>query len=97
MPEVPQDPPDDEVTTEQIEDVEGEKSTISPHSSAQQSKPVQPKPPGTSIQFAPQDDPGSSLLTKDPLAPLSLEESKTRENNIAHMKHLREAMKKGLE
>ena len=25
------------------------------------------------------------------------EESKTRENNIAHMKHLREAMKNGIE
>ena len=30
------------------------------------------------------------------MAPLSLEESKTRDNNIAHIKHLKEAMKKGL-
>ena len=51
----------------------------------------------------PQTDPESSTPTrqqqrgKDPLTPLSLEESKTRENNLAHMRHLREAMKKGLE
>ena len=96
MPEVPQDPPDDEVTTEQIKDVEGEKPTTSHRSSARRSKPAQPKPPCTSIQPEPQDDPGSSLLTKNPLAPLSPEESKTGENNKAHMKHLREAMKKGL-
>ena len=97
MPEVPQDPPDDDVTTKQIEDVKGGKPTTSHCSSAQQSKPVRPKPPRTSIQSGPQDDSGSSLLTKDPLAPLSPEDSKTRENNITHMKHLREAMKKGLE
>ena len=94
---VPQDPPEDEVITKQTKDVEGQKSTASCHSSAQQSKPAQPKPPRTSIQPRPQMDPESSLLTKDPLTPLSSEESKTRENNIAHMKHLREAMKKGLE
>ena len=63
VPEVPQDPPDDKVTTKQTKDIEEEKSTASRHTSAQQSKPAQPKPPG------------SSLLTKDPLAPLSLEES----------------------
>ena len=28
---------------------------------------------------------------------MTLEETKTRENNIAHMKHLREAMKNGIE
>ena len=83
--------------TKQTKDVEGEKSTASCCLSAQQSKPAQPKPPRTSIHPGPQMDPESSLLTKDPLAPLSPEESKTRENNIAHMKHLREAMKKGLE
>ena len=97
VPKVPQDPPEDEVTTKQTKDVEGEKSTASHRSSAQQSKPAQPKPPCTSIQPGPQVDTGSSLLTKDPLAPLSPEESKTRENNIAHMKQLRGAMKKGLE
>ena len=32
-----------------------------------------------------------------PLAPLTPEESKSRENNIAHIKHLREAMKNGIE
>ena len=85
VPEVPQNPPDDKVTTKQTKDMEGEKSTASHSSSAQQSQPTQIKPQG------------SSLLTKNPLAPLSPEESKTRENNIAHMKHLREAMKKGLE
>ena len=95
VPEVPQDPPDDDRTAEQIEDEEGGESTIMRRSS-EQNKPVRPKPPCTSIQPEPQDDP-ESLLTKNPLAPLSLEESKTRENNIAHIKHLREAMKKGLE
>ena len=51
----------------------------------------------------PHTDPDSSITTrqqqrgKDPLAPLNPEESKTRENNIAHIRHLREAMKKGLE
>ena len=55
------------------------------------------------MQPGPQTDPESSILTRqqqggrNPLVPLSLEESKTRENNIAHMQHLREAMKKGLE
>ena len=33
----------------------------------------------------------------NPLTPLTPEEAKTRENNIAHMKHLREAMKSGIE
>ena len=71
VPKVPQDPPEDEVITQQTKDVEGEKSTTSRHSSAQQSKPAQPKPPHTSIQPGLQMDPESSLLTKDPLAPLS--------------------------
>ena len=97
VPEIPQDPPDDEVTTKQTKDIEGEKSTTSCCTSAQRNKPVRPKPPRTSVQSEPQDDPGSSLLTKNPLAPLSPEESKSRENNIVHIKHLREAMKKGLE
>ena len=35
-------------------------------------------------------------MTKNPLAPLSPEELKTRDNNIAHIEHLKEAMKKGL-
>ena len=83
--------------TKQTKDMEGEKSTTSHYSSAQKSKPAQPKPPRTSIQPGPQMDPESLLLTRDPLAPLSVEESKTRENNIEHMKDLREAMKKGLE
>ena len=34
---------------------------------------------------------------QDPLAPLTPEEVQTRENNIAHIKHLREAIKKGIE
>ena len=34
---------------------------------------------------------------KDPLAPLTPEEAQTRENNIVHIKHLREAIKKGIE
>ena len=33
----------------------------------------------------------------NPLTPLTPEEAKTRENNIAYMKHLREAMKNGIE
>ena len=47
VPEIPQDPPDDEVTTKQTKDIEGEKSTASRHTPAQQNKPVQPKPPCT--------------------------------------------------
>ena len=97
VPKVPQDPPEDEVITKQTKDVEGEKSFASRRSSAQQGKPVQPKPSHTSIQSGLQTGPGSPLLTKDHLAPLSPEESKTIENNIAHMRHLRETMKKGLE
>ena len=97
IPEIPQDPPDDEVITKQTKDIEGEELTTPHPMPAQGNKPVWPKPPRTSIQYEPQDDPGSSLLTKNPLAPLSPEESKTRENNIAYIKHLKEAMKKGLE
>ena len=33
----------------------------------------------------------------NPLTPLTPEELKTRENNIAHIKHLRQAMKNGIE
>ena len=93
--------------TKQIKGVKGRKSTMTRptsarqgaprHLSAQQGKPTQPKLPHTPMQPGPQTGPESSLLPKDPLAPLSPEESKTRENNIAHMKHLKEAMKKGLE
>ena len=86
---VPQGPPEEEVVTEQTKGMEGRKTIPSRRSSAQQGKPVQPKPSHTTIQPGPQTDPESSLLTKDPLAPLSSEESKTRENNIAHMKHMK--------
>ena len=97
IPEVPQDPPEEEeVITKQTKDTEGEESIAPCPTPAQQNKSIQSKPPGTSIQSGPQDDPGSSLLTKNPLAPLNPEELKTRENNIAHIKHLKEAMKKGL-
>ena len=34
---------------------------------------------------------------KNPLTPLALEEAKARENNVAHIKHLREAMKDGID
>ena len=98
VPEIPQDPPEEEeVITKPTEDTEGEESIAPGPMPTQRNKPVQPKPPSTSIQPDPQDDPGSSLLTKNPSAPLSPEELKTRDNNIAHIKHLKEAMKKGLE
>ena len=108
-PKVPQDHPEGEAAAEQIEDAGGRKSTTTRRSSArqgasrcssaQQGKPSQPKPPCPPMHSRPQTDPESSTLTRqqqrgrDPLAPLSPEESKTRENNIAHMRHLREAMK----
>ena len=74
-------------------------------SSAQQGKPSQPKPSHPPRHSRPQTDPDPSISMRtrqkqranNPLAPLTPEESKTRENNIAHIKHLREAMKKGIE
>ena len=98
IPEILQDPPEEEeeMITRQTKDTEGEELITPCPMPSQQNKPVQSKPPGTSISPDPQDDPGSLLLTKNPLAPLSPEELKTRENNIAHIKHLKEAMKRGL-
>ena len=87
----------------------GENPPTTPQqTSAQQSKPP-PKPPRPPRCPKPQRDPDPSISTRtrsqqriidqnySPLALLTLEEAKTRENNIAHMKHLREAMKNGIE
>ena len=87
----------------------GENPPATPQqTSARQSKPS-PKPPHLPRCSKPQTDPDPSISTRtrsqqrtidqnySPLAPLTLEEAKTRENNIAHMKHLREAMKNGIE
>ena len=76
-------------------------------SSAWQSKPSQPKPSCPSRRSKPQTGPDPSIsmrtrsqqrtfetLSSDLLRPLTPEESKTRENNIAQIKHLREAIKK---
>ena len=82
--------------------------TTPQQTSAQQSKPP-PKPPHPPRCPKPWRDPDPSISTRtrsqqrtidqnyNPLAPLTLEEVKTRENNIAHMKHLRKAMKNGIE
>ena len=98
IPDVPQDPPEEEEEiAKRTEDTGGEEPITPGLTPSQQDELIQSKTSGASVQAEPQDDPGSSLLTKNPLAPLSPEESKTRDNNIAHIKHLKEAMKKGLE
>ena len=98
IPEVSQGPPEgEEEIVKQTEDTGGEGPLTLGLTPSQQGEPVQSKTSSASVQVDPQDGPGSSLLTKNPLAPLSPEESKTRDNNIAHIKHLKEAMKKGLE
>ena len=78
--------------------------TTPQQTSAQQPKPP-PKPPCLPRRSKPQKDTDPSIFTRtrsqqrtidqnyNPLSPLPLEETKTRENNIAYMKHLREAMK----
>ena len=94
---ISQDPPEEEEEIVKRTKHTGGEGPITPGlTPSQQEEPVQSKTPGTPVQDEPQDDPGSSRLSKNPLAPLSPEESKTRDNNIAHIKHLKEAMKKGL-
>ena len=97
IPKVSQDPPEEEEEiAKQTEDTGG-KGPITPGlTPSQLEEPVQSKTSGASVQVDPQDDPGSSLLTKHPLGPLNPEELNTRDKNIAHIKHLKEAMKKGL-
>ena len=99
-PKIPPDPPEGETVTEQAEGTEGEKSTAS-----QQDKPTLPKPPHPQGCSRPQTDldPPTFMRTRqqqraqDLLAPLTPEEAQTRENNISHIKHLREAIKKGIQ
>ena len=100
-PKVPQDPPKGGTTVQQVGNVGGRKMTTPRRSSARQSRPSQPKPPCPPRCLKPQTDPDPTTplktrrqqLSKNPLAPLTQEEAKTRENNIAHIKHLKEAMK----
>ena len=109
-PKLPQDPSKEGTSEKQTQHVEENWLTTPRQSSAQQSKPPQPKPSYPSRHSKPQTDPDPSIsmrtrsqqrtvdhLNRDPLAPLTPEESKSRENNIAHIKHLREAMKNGIE
>ena len=97
IPKISQDPPEEEEEiVKRTKHTGGEGSITSGLMPSQQEEPVPSKAPGTSAQDEPQDDPGSSRFPKNPLVPLSPEESKTRDNNIAHMKHLKEAIKKGL-
>ena len=93
---IPQDPPEGEEEIVKRTEHTGEEESIIPLTPSQQEEPVQSKTSGTSVQGGPQDDPRSPRLPKNPLEPLIPEESKTRDNNIAHMKHLKEAMKTGL-
>ena len=97
VPKIPQDPPEGEEEIVRRTEHTGEEEPIIPGlTPSQQEGPVQSKTSGTSVQGEPHDDPRSPRLPKNPLEPLSPEESKTRDNNIAHMKHLKEAMKTGL-
>ena len=109
-PKLPQDPSKEGTAEKQTQNVEEEQLTTPQQSSAQQSKPSQPKPPRSSRCSKPQtdQDPSISMRIRSqqrtvdpqniaPLAPLTPEESKTRGNNIAHMKYLREAIKNGIE
>ena len=99
-PKIPQDPTEGETVTEQAEGTEEEKSPVS-----QQDKPTQPKPPCPHGHSRPQTDldPSTFMRTRqqqraqDLLTSLTPEEAQTGENNIAHIKHLREAIKKGIE
>ena len=107
-PEIPQDSSKEGTSGEQTQSVEENPPTTTQQTCAQQSKPP-PKPPHPPRRPKPQGDPDPSISTRtrsqqrtidqnyNPLAPLTLEETKIRENNIAHMKHLREAMKNGIE
>ena len=103
-PEIPQGSSKEGTPEEQTQIVGENPLTTPQQTSARQSKPP-PKPPRPPTHPKPRGDPDPSISTRtrtidqnySPLAPLTLEEAKTRENNIAHMKHLREAMKNGIE
>ena len=74
IPKVSQDPPEEEEEIAKRTEDTGGKGPITPGlTPSQQEEPVQSKTSGASVQVDPQDDPGSSLLTKNPLAPLSPE------------------------
>ena len=108
-PKVPQNPSKEGTSEKQTQHVEENPPTTPRQTSARQSKPPQPKPPRPPRHSKPQTVPDLSISTRtrsqqrtidqnyNPLTPLTPEESKTRENNNAHMKHLREAMKNGIE
>ena len=91
-PKIPQDPPEGEAVTKQVESVEEEKSTTPQWSSARQGKPTQPKPPRPPRCSKPQKDPEPSVSMRtrqqqranNPLTPLNPEEAKTRENYFTH-------------
>ena len=107
-PKIPQDPSKEGTSGKQTQSVEENPLTTPQQTSARQPKPP-PKPPHPPRCPKPQTDPDPSISTRtrsqqrtidqnyNPLTPLILEETKTGENNIANMKHLREAMKNGIE
>ena len=109
-PKLPQDSSKEGTSEKQTQRVEENPPTTSRQTSVQPSKPTQPKPSCPSRHSKPQTAPDPSIsmrtrsqqrtletLSSDLLTPLIPEESKTRENNIAHIKHLRKAMKNGIE